>query len=865
MSGRTVGQRFGSYELLSAIGKGGMGEVWKARDTRLDRTVAVKFSNAEFTDRFQREARAIAALNHPNIATLHDVGDDYLVMEYVDGEPLHAPGGVRKLVDLAVQIADGLSAAHAAGIVHRDLKPDNILVTRSGRVKILDFGLAKLTAASGENEATLTATRPGAVMGTVAYMSPEQVRGDTMDARTDQFSFGLILYELLAGRRAFQRQTAADTMAAIMRDEAEPLPPSVPAPLRWIVERCLNKDSADRYDTTRGLYQELSNLHGRLSEGSAGAQSAVPAAPAKRRRKEWILIALAAALAVGFALHVLMDTPPAPNFRFTPLAITNQNETNPVWSPDGRSVAYRVGGRAGASLMVKSIQGGAPVELLRQRNILSVSWSADSEKIYYQDRTDSPGFVAWVSRAGGDPVRLEGGFTGGIPSMSPDGKTLAVFINERDKSGRNVRRVALSSPPGAKPRPIGPELACCLTPPALSWSSDGSFLLAQNPEESSEVRLHRIWLDGRSENLSSTPGWRVSMLPGGRYGVAPAFTWLGADQGLHFIDLDSGAATPFLPSPSPLTDPAVSPDGKRIAYVTQTHGFALREIMLDGSGSRPLAPAKVDQHSVVWAPRGDMFAFARKNNILLRDRDGANERVLLAAADLPNVSGVTIPTWLAFSPSGDRVVFTCSGCESGLSQWTIPVTGGAPARLASGAAEGGYGADFSPDGQWIAYVHTRPARPTVLAKLRVGRGEPPVVLLEERCISPAWSPTGEWIACDTGDAIALIGPNGERGRTFSGLTGSVVWARDGRSVYGMRLVESQGGLYQVEIATGVEKHVADFPAPRAAGPLGGSRLSLSPDGKSVAFSVLEQDGDIWILDGFQPPRTFWERFWPWKH
>ena len=864
MSGRTVGQRFGSYELLSTLGKGGMGEVWKASDTRLDRTVAIKFSNAEFTDRFRREARAIAALNHPNVATLYDVGDDYLVMEYVDGDPLHAPGGTRKLMDLAVQIADGLAAAHAAGIVHRDLKPDNILVTRSGRVKILDFGLAKLTAASGENDATLTATQPGAIMGTVGYMSPEQVRGETMDARTDQFSFGLILYELLAGRRAFQRQTAADTMAAIMRDEAEPLPASVPAPLRWIVERCLNKDPADRYDTTRGLYQELSNLHGRLSEGNVTGLTATPVTSAKRHRIGWMAIPLAAALACGFALYALWGTPPAPHYRFTPLAITNQNETEPVWAPDGRSVAYKINDGPRSRLMVKSIQGGAPVALLKERIILSVSWSPDSEKLYYQDRTDPPGFIAWVSRAGGDPVRLDAGFAAAIPAMSPDGKTLAVFVREEDKSGRNIRRVALSSPPGAKPKSIGPELACCLTPPTLSWSSDGSYLLAQNPEETSRVHLHRIWPDGRSQDLSSTPGYRVSPLPGGRYGVAPSIAWIGEDQGLHFVDLESGAATPLLPSPSPLSDPAVSHDGKRIAYVTQTHGFALREVVLDGSGSRPLAPAKVDQHSVVWVPRGDLFAFARRNSILLRDRNGANERVLLTTADLPHVSGFVTPIWLAFSPSGDRIVFTCGGCEPGLSLWTIPVTGGAPARLASGATEGGYGADFSPDGQWVAYAHTRPARPTVLAKLRVGRGEPPVILREERCGPPSWSPTGEWITCDAGDNIVLVGANGERGRTIPGLTGSVVWARDGRSVYGIRRTETQAGLFQVEIATGAEKRIADLPAPRAASPLGGSRLSLSADGKSVVFSVLDQDGDIWILVGFQPPRTLWERLWPWK-
>jgi eukaryotic-like serine/threonine-protein kinase len=268
-----AGARVGPYELMSPIGAGGMGEVWKARDTRLDRTVAVKFSQAGFSDRFQREARAIAALNHPNIATLHDVGENYLVMEYVDGEPVRTPGEVRKLLDIGVQIADGLAAAHAAGLVHRDLKPDNILVTKTGRVKILDFGLAKQTGKPAQHEATMTAaTNPGTVMGTVAYMSPEQARGQDLDARSDQFSFGLILYELASGSRAFQRPTTAETMAAIIREEAQPLPASVPGPLCWAIERCLSKDPGERYDTTRGLYLELRTLRDRLPSAGAPQQ-----------------------------------------------------------------------------------------------------------------------------------------------------------------------------------------------------------------------------------------------------------------------------------------------------------------------------------------------------------------------------------------------------------------------------------------------------------------------------------------------------------------------------------------------------------------------------------------------------------------
>ena len=210
----SVGDKLGPYEILAPIGAGGMGEVWKARDTRVDRLVAIKISQGKLTERFAQEARAIAALNHPNICQLYDVGPDYLVMEFIDGAPIAPPDSARRLLDLAVQIADGLSAAHAVHIVHRDLKPDNILVTADGRVKILDFGLAKSMAMRGAADTTLTIgiTNPGTIVGTVKYMSPEQARGEpNLTPQSDQFSFGLVLYEMATGNPAVPaRQRSGD-------------------------------------------------------------------------------------------------------------------------------------------------------------------------------------------------------------------------------------------------------------------------------------------------------------------------------------------------------------------------------------------------------------------------------------------------------------------------------------------------------------------------------------------------------------------------------------------------------------------------------------------------------------------------------
>jgi eukaryotic-like serine/threonine-protein kinase len=244
-----LGTNLGPYEILSPIGSGGMGEVWKARDTRLGRIVAIKKVKEQHSERFKREARTIAALNHPYICQLFDIGPDYLVLEYVEGKSLSSPLPEREAVRLAIQIATALETAHKKGIIHRDLKPQNIMVTDEGSVKLLDFGLAKLyeqdTSSSQSPTADFPATQAGAVIGTVAYMSPEQAQGQPADARSDIFSFGLVLYEMLSGKRAFSGESPHVTVAALLRDEPPPLQTSLP--LEKIVRRCLAKQPSGRF------------------------------------------------------------------------------------------------------------------------------------------------------------------------------------------------------------------------------------------------------------------------------------------------------------------------------------------------------------------------------------------------------------------------------------------------------------------------------------------------------------------------------------------------------------------------------------------------------------------------------------------
>src|SRR5579871_3419696 len=285
--------RLGNYEILDKLGEGGMGEVWRARDSRLNRTVAIKIlppdvaGDASRSARFEQEAHALAALNHPNVVSIYDIGTEhgraFIVSELVDGESLRAivargPLPARKATEIAGQIADGMAAAHALGIVHRDLKPENVMLTRSGQVQILDFGLAKQApTATGENTATMALSQPGTVLGTAGYMSPEQVRAETVDARSDIFSFGSVLFEMVSGQRAFQSTTSVETMHAILNGEpakCEEELAKLPPAFATIIRRCLEKRPEQRFQSAADLAFALRSVAG---TGITGAQAALAA------------------------------------------------------------------------------------------------------------------------------------------------------------------------------------------------------------------------------------------------------------------------------------------------------------------------------------------------------------------------------------------------------------------------------------------------------------------------------------------------------------------------------------------------------------------------------------------------------------
>ena len=467
-----VGSRLGPYEVEAPLGAGGMGEVYRARDTRLGRAVALKVLAARLSaapgqrERFAREARAISSVEHPNICPLYDVGSsgdvDFIVMQYVEGETLadrlaRGPLAPPQAVAIARQVAAGLEAAHAKGVVHRDLKPANIQLTRDGQVKLLDFGLARILdegAPAPLDTATPTQAAPslaGSVVGTAPYMSPEQARGEPVDARTDVWSFGCVLYEMLAGRRAFAGHSLPDVMAAVVAGEPDwaRLPTDTPAQVRRLLRLCLRKERGERLRDIGDIRLQLD------SDGWDGTE----ALPAHRMRESRIRVLLpwavaAAALAVA-ALALVRSRgtadPLRPAMRFSAVTNIAGVEAQPSLSPDGRSVAYVSNHGGQWDVFVTLVSGGSPVRVTNDSNLeLRPRWSPDGSRLAF-GRLNERGLVdIWVTPALGGTARLLV-TNARQPAWSPDGQKLAYSSNGTlwlsDASGANPRAVTRPESP----------------------------------------------------------------------------------------------------------------------------------------------------------------------------------------------------------------------------------------------------------------------------------------------------------------------------------------------------------------------------------------------------------------------------------
>jgi serine/threonine protein kinase len=753
------------YTIVSKIGEGGMGEVYRARDPKLGRDVAIKVlpaslsENADRLNRFEQEAQAAGALNHPNILVIHHIGlhngAPYIVSELLEGETLRdrLAGGAlpqRKATDYALQIAKGLAAAHEKSIVHRDIKPDNIFITDDGRVKILDFGLAKLTAAvDGVESQTEVPTRkvntdPGTVMGTMGYMSPEQLKGRQVDHRSDIFSFGAILYEMLSGKRAFRGDSMAETMSAILREDPPDLSETnktISPALERVVRHCLEKNPAERFHSARDLAFAIESLSG--SATSSGQTTTLPTVTSQidqlqskgisrwfgTAKLAWIvsailLVALLAALAGLYFNRSSSDTN-AVRLTFSPPPDLAFNDTQPdaaVISPDGKKIAFSANGTDGRNMLYVRDLDSTEVKLLNgSENPLEPFWSPDSRSIAYGSngklkRSDLTGGNAQVLC---DAARIVGGSWSkdGIIIFAPDYRNALVQISAQGgepkpvelkfddqgtelrypyflPDGRHfiVRRANRGTWIGSldqpEPKPLFPEATPCVyVPPGWVVFVRNDALVAQ-AFDAGKLALKGEPIPIITGQTNEVGNKRFSVSDNG------VLVWLGAwqrDYQISWFDRE-GKQIGVIDDPMKVrvgADPHISPDGKRVV-LKREQNLWVRDLE-KGTGLR-ITPTFAQ--SPVWSPDGGRIVYSAAAGMTVKAANGiGDEELLLSGANFPS----------AWSPDGRFIIYQRRGVKTRFDMWVFPMVGDRKEYQLTNSQFDEQTPQFSPDGRWLAY------------------------------------------------------------------------------------------------------------------------------------------------------------------
>ena len=889
-----AGTKLGPYEIVAPLGAGGMGEVYRARDPRLQRDVAIKVLASFVTHdpdrlrRFEQEARTAGALNHPNIVAVYDVGtyegSPYLVTELLEGSSLRVrltggPLPPRKATDYGVQIAHGLAAAHEKGIVHRDLKPDNIFICRDGRAKILDFGLAKLTApeavdATATNMAVLDQTGSGVVLGTAGYMSPEQVRGEKADSRSDIFSFGVVLYEALSGQRAFVGATAADRASAILKEDPPDLRASgrnISIALDRIVRRCLEKDPQERFESARDLAFHLETLS---TESDSSAVGATSASPVKRSSSVWLIAALVGVFAVAGTWWYRAKLEAANRAPVTFLRLTDFAglEETPAFSPDGKSVVFVSDSAGTRQIFIRLLAGGPPLQITHNAGAhLEPRWSQDSASILYYTpppEGDAQGTLWEVSALGGSPRRLASSLSGA--DVSHDGKRLTFFrVGEGqmqlvacDRDGSNLR-VVMQAPVSfsyRKPRWSPDDSLIAFLHSRENWADDVYVVAAAGgtPKQISDdntLMSGLAWLqDGSHILYSSARGSTVLYLP---------------TMHLWELPVEGGEPRQVTFGEAGDESPDVDRDG-RIVVSRRRMQFDIWKFPVDGDPAGNVKRAVRITHQTgqvqtpTLSPDDRQMAYLSDNgghgNLWVMDLPSGETRQITFEKGPTKVMGV--PIW---APDGSYITFATNQPEKlgrGVGYWLVHPDGSG-LRLA--VQEGAWAA-WSADSKFLYYSDSSPVRPTGSFRLLKSSidGGAAVVVRSDNARGPALAPDGSALYYvvplenlngvldyelrvarpEDGQSTLLARIAGERVPIWQGL--HPVISRDGKWLALALDDESGTDIWIVPAAGGKPKKITDF-SPRRT--FIARRISWSADGKWIFAAVGEGDSDIVQIEG----------------